>query len=164
MRFNPIYIKLAMGSLLLFGWINWHLLGPLLKRYGDRACSGFGRSVELKCLLWFKTMAGDCLGWGIVLFKKWVTKPLEVFFLMFLKKIQWSGSLLNKMFTQWSLFGMQLGTHEVKDWHSVVWFQKYVPSWASIVWLAIQNKLHRLDHWIDWCSGESLMVYLMRRW
>lgn len=53
---------------------------------------------------------------------------------------------------------MQLGTHEVKDWHNVVWFQKYVPSWASIVWLAIQNKLHRLDRLMQW---ESLMVYLV---
>lgn len=48
MRFNPIYRKLAMGSLLLFGWINWHLLGPLFKRYGDRACSGIGRSIVAK--------------------------------------------------------------------------------------------------------------------
>lgn len=53
-------------------------------------------------------------------------------------------------YTMTSAWNAIRSTYASKDWCKVVWFNKHVPRWAFILWLAMQDKLNTLDRLLVW--------------
>lgn len=106
-----------------FFWLdNWHPLGPLKSWFGDRIDHNLGRNLSLKVAsiirsnMWFWAWSRNAVIREIM-----DTMP--------------NTSISNSSqedSVAWTL------THV--SWWRAIWFQRYVPRWAIIQWMATREK------------------------
>ncbi|XP_058195022.1 uncharacterized protein LOC131311543 [Rhododendron vialii] len=146
------WIKSVVGNGLdTFLWLdNWHPLGPLFSRFGERVVYNLGRSLFSKVA---SIISNDSWCWPRS--RNAVTKEI----------IEHTPTTLvpnsgQSDFVVWLLnahgFTIKSAWDSIREvkidvtWWKVVWFKPHIPHWAIIQWLAIHGRLATKDRLQNW--------------
>lgn len=147
------FIKVHVGNgRNTFLWYdNWHSLGPLYLRFGDRVVSLFGRSLNAKFSFiihdgeWRWQRGRSDLVRDII-----ASTPHDLVPCMDrVDRVFWSLKANGCDSTKSAWSGIRSCAPEV-DWFHMVWYPKSVPRWFFIQWIAILNRMSTKDRLSAW--------------
>lgn len=152
------WIKYEIGNgVNTFLWIdNWHPLGPLILKYGDRVLFNLGRSLKAKVA----SVIGPN-GWRWNKVRHPVVRDIIAHTAgSFLPNIQQDDSVswvlnVNKIYSVQSAWSNLRASGPKVEWYQVVWFKHHVPRWSVIQWMIILGQLPTRDRL---CSGGLLLI------
>lgn len=142
-----------------FAWLdNWHPLGPLYQRFGERVCSNIGMSLNAKVSSLIHNGT-----WKWPRGRRRITQEIkdntpEGFLPVVIEddSMIWCPSN-SSIFTMKSVWAAIRSTSAVQELCKVVWFSKHVPCWAFILWLAMQSKMNTRDRLLKWSNFWCIM-------
>lgn len=141
-----ILYEIGDGSSTFLWHDNWHPLGPLVARFGNRIIYDSGLSDDAKV----STILSRSNHWKFPISQTWELNDIRANLPAIthppLSKDSCRWTLSNNgLFTVSSLWE-QLRTHfPIIDWSHIVWFPFHIPKCSLISWLAIQNRLATED-------------------
>lgn len=146
----------------IFLWLdNWHPLGPLYSRFGDKVVFSMGRSLGAKVESLIRNNS-----WCWPRRRNAVTKEIIEHTPSSLvpnstqeDSVVWT--LNSQGFSVKSAFEAARNIHPAVGWWQVVWFKFHVPRWAIIQWLAIKGQLSTKDRPLSVCFVGLLQSIML---
>lgn len=147
------FIKSVIGNgQTTFLWLdNWHTLGPLFQKFGNRVVFNLGRSLCAKVS-------------SIIVNGRWrwprgrnatineIIAATDGDLLPQVAqedRVVWTLNPTGNYSAKSAWLALR-SSSPVVDWHALVWHKRYVPRWSFILWVAILRRLSIKDRLFSW--------------